>query len=118
MLDAESKRDGGVHGVTLVKSYEEAGAMDLKRLETIGGTMLEEFVEVAFPGGALIAGGVAVGAAFGQQLRPAAKQVLKTGMRMAAQAQEIAAEAYEQGRDLIAEARHEVEQESADGISA
>ena len=85
--------------------------------------MLEELAEMAFPGGALVAAGVALGAAFAQQLRPAAKQTLKTGMKVAAQVQEVAAEAYEQGRDLVAEARHEYEQENGgrkvdDGSSA
>jgi hypothetical protein len=74
--------------------------------------MLEELTELAFPGGAFVAAGVAVGATFGQQLRPFAKEVLKTGMKLAAQVQEAAAEAYEQGQDLIAEARHEYEQDS------
>jgi hypothetical protein len=73
--------------------------------------MLEELTELAFPGGAFVAAGVAVGATFGEQLRPFAKQVLKSGMKVAAQVQEAAAEAYEQGQDLIAEARHEYEQE-------
>jgi hypothetical protein len=77
--------------------------------------MLEELAELAFPGGAFVAAGVAVGAAFGQQLRPVAKQVVKTGMKVAAQVQEVAAEAYEQGHDLIAEARHEYEQENGTG---
>ena len=38
-------------------------------------------------------------------------------MKVAAQVQEAAAEAYEQGQDLIAEARHEYEQEK-NGTSA
>ena len=74
--------------------------------------MLEELTELAFPGGAFVAAGVAVGATFGEQLRPFAKQILKSGMKVAAQVQEAAAEAYEQGQDLIAEARHEYEQEN------
>ncbi|MDQ6921382.1 MAG: DUF5132 domain-containing protein [Candidatus Dormibacteraeota bacterium] len=74
--------------------------------------MLEEVTEMAFPGGAFVAAGVAVGATFGEQLRPVAKEVLKRGMKLAAQVQEAAAEAYEQGQDLIAEARHEYEQEN------
>ena len=61
----------------------------------------------------MVAVGVAVGAAFGEQLRPLAKQVIKAGLTVADQVQRVAAEAYERGQDLIAEARKEREQESA-----
>ena len=74
--------------------------------------MFEELAELLFPGGALVAFGVGIGAAFGQQLRPVAKQVVKGGMVAASRLQEFAAEAYEQGQDLVAEARQEVEHEN------
>ena len=74
--------------------------------------MFEELAELLFPGGAWVALGVGIGAAFGNQLRPVAKQVVKAGMAVAAQVQEVAAEAYEQGQDLVAEARHEHELEN------
>jgi 4-diphosphocytidyl-2C-methyl-D-erythritol kinase len=74
--------------------------------------MLEELGEMAFPGAAYLAVGMAVGTAFGEQLRPLAKQAVKTGMAVADQLQTVAAEAYERSQDLIAEARHEYEQEN------
>jgi hypothetical protein len=77
--------------------------------------MLEELAEMAFPGGAWVAVGVALGAAFGEQLRPVAKRVVKTGFVVADQVQGIAAEAYERGQDLIAEARYEYEGENGRG---
>ena len=73
--------------------------------------MFEDLLELAFPGGALLAAGVAVGAAFGRQLRPVAKQAIKLGLTAGAMAQEAAAEMYERGQDLVAEARHEHAQE-------
>jgi hypothetical protein len=78
--------------------------------------MVEELVEVVFPGGAYLAIGVALGAAFGKQLRPVAKEVVKFGLTVADQVQEAAAEASERAQDLVAEARHE--QQSAAGNGA
>jgi len=73
--------------------------------------MIEEALELAFPGAAFLAAGVAVGAAFGRQLRPMAKGAIKLGLTASARVQEVAAEAYERGQDLVAEARFEHEQE-------
>jgi hypothetical protein len=80
--------------------------------------MVEEVLELAFPGGALLAAGVAVGAAFGRQLRPVAKEAIKLGLTAGALVQEAAAEAYERGQDLVAEARYEHAQEHNGGRPA
>ena len=71
--------------------------------------MFEELAETVFPGGAFVAIGLTLGAAFGEQLRPLAKQVVKAGMAVADQVQAAAAEAYERSQDLVAEARQERE---------
>ena len=80
--------------------------------------MFEELAELLFPGGAWVALGVGIGAAFGQQLRPVAKQVVKAGMAATSRLQEVAAEAYEQGQDLMAEARQEFEQENGAAVGS
>jgi hypothetical protein len=71
--------------------------------------MIEELVEVVWPGGALVAGGLALGVAFSRQLRPVAKEAIKLGMTAGTVVQEAAAEVYERGQDLVAEARYERE---------
>ena len=53
----------------------------------------------------------ALGTAFGRQLRPVAKSALKAGMAATERLRELGAEAVEQTHDLVAEARHEREQE-------
>lgn len=73
--------------------------------------MVDEVIERFVPGGVFIVIGVAVGAAFGERLRPVAKEALKQGMTLAERGQEAAAEAFEKAQDLIAEARYEQEQE-------
>ena len=75
--------------------------------------MFEELLEAVVPGGVWLAAGVALGAAFGERLRPVAKEAIKLGMTVAERAQGSAAELYERAEDLIAEARHERAQESA-----
>jgi hypothetical protein len=75
--------------------------------------MLEEVAEVLVPGGAWLAAGVAVGAAFGSRLRPFAKSAIKVGMDVVDRAQVVGLEAVEKGQDLVAEARYEREQEKA-----
>jgi hypothetical protein len=77
--------------------------------------MVEELVEVVFPGGAYLAIGIALGAAFGKQLRPVAKEVVKFGLTVADQVQEAAAEASERAQDLVAEARHEQQTAAGNG---
>lgn len=73
--------------------------------------MVEEIVETIVPGGAWLVVGLAVGSAFGERLRPAAKTVLKAGMGLAERAQQVGLETVERGQDLVAEARYEREQE-------
>jgi hypothetical protein len=75
--------------------------------------MVEELVEAVVPGGAWLAVGVALGVAFGERLRPVAKSALKVGMDVVERAQVAGAEALERGQDLVAEARHEREEERA-----
>jgi hypothetical protein len=75
--------------------------------------VLEEVAEVFVPGGAWLAAGVALGAAFGTRLRPLAKSAIKVGMDVADRAQVVGLEAVEKGQDLVAEARYEREQEKA-----
>jgi hypothetical protein len=75
--------------------------------------MVEEVVETVVPGGAWLAVGVAVGTAFGERLRPLAKSAIKVGMDVFDRAQVVGAEAVERGQDLVAEARHEREEERA-----
>lgn len=71
--------------------------------------MIDELVETFVPGGAILAAGVALGAMFGKQLRPVAKEAIKLGMVAGEAVQEVAAEVYERGQDLVAEARYEHE---------
>ena len=73
--------------------------------------MIDEVVETILPGGAWLAAGVAIGSAFGGALRPVAVRVMVAGLAAAERLQEVGAEAYERTQDLIAEARHEREQE-------
>ena len=73
--------------------------------------MFDDLLGLFLPRGAYIAAGVAIGAAFSKQLRPVAKQMLKGAMGLTQQVQTAAAEAYERGQDLVAEARYEQEQE-------
>jgi hypothetical protein len=73
--------------------------------------MVEEVVETISPGGIWLAAGVALGTAFGRQLRPVAKSAVKAGMAATERLRELGAEAVEQTQDLVAEARHEREQE-------
>jgi hypothetical protein len=70
---------------------------------------MEELLGSVIPGGALVAIGVAIGAAFGKQLRPIAKQALKAGMVVGDQVRVAASEAAERAQDLVAEARAERE---------
>jgi len=71
--------------------------------------MIDELVEAILPGGAWLAAGIAIGAAFGGALRPAAVRLVAAGMTAAERLQEAGAEAYERTQDLVAEARHERE---------
>jgi len=73
--------------------------------------MVDEVIERVVPGGIFIVIGVAIGAAFGERLRPIAKEAIKHGMTFAERGQEAAAEAFEKAQDLVAEARYEQEQE-------
>jgi hypothetical protein len=79
--------------------------------------MFDALLESVLPGGVYLALGLALGAAFSRQLRPVAKEAMKVGMSFAARAEEVAAEAYERGQDLVAEARYEYEQENGDNGS-
>jgi hypothetical protein len=74
--------------------------------------MIDELVEVIVPGGAWLAAGVAIGAAFGGALRPAAVRLVAAGMTAAERLQEAGAEAYEKTQDIVAEARHEREKKN------
>lgn len=69
--------------------------------------MFGDLVELVFPGAGWLAIGVMVGTAFSKQLRPVAKQAIKLGLTVGERLQEVTAEAYERGQDLVAEARHE-----------
>lgn len=69
--------------------------------------MLDELVAVVVPGGAWLAAGVAVGSAFGDRLRPAAKMAVKVSMGVADRLQEIGMETAERAQDFVAEARDE-----------
>ncbi len=75
--------------------------------------MIDELVEAILPGGAWLAAGVAIGAAFGGALRPATVRVLAVGLAASERLQEAGAEAYERTQDLVAEARHERERTRA-----
>jgi hypothetical protein len=72
--------------------------------------MIDELLEMILPGGAWLAAGIAIGAAFGTSLRPTAVRVMAAGLAAADRLQEAGAEAYEKAQDLMAEARHEREQ--------
>lgn len=69
--------------------------------------MFDDLLEIFVPGGAWLGAGVVLGAAFGKQLRPVAKGAIKYGLEAGERMQALAAEAYERGQDLVAEARHE-----------
>ena len=69
--------------------------------------MFEDLIGLVFPGAGWLAVGVAVGTAFGDRLRPAAKEALKLGMAVGDRVQGATAEAFERGQDLVAEARVE-----------
>lgn len=69
--------------------------------------MFEDLLEVFVPGGAWLGAGLVLGAAFGKQLRPVAKGAIKYGLQVGDRMQAVAAEAYERGQDLVAEARQE-----------
>lgn len=75
--------------------------------------MFEELLESLVPGGLWLAAGVAVGAAAGSRIRPVAKVAIGFGMDAAGRAQAFGAEAVERVQDIVAEARHEHEQERA-----
>ena len=69
--------------------------------------MIDEIVESILPGGIWLGAGIAVGATFGESLRPIAIRAMKMGIEIADRVQAAGAEAYEKAEDLIAEARHE-----------
>jgi hypothetical protein len=69
--------------------------------------MVEDLIELIFPGVGWLAIGVVVGSAFSSRLRPAAKEALKFGMAVGERVQGATAEAFERGQDLVAEARAE-----------
>lgn len=69
--------------------------------------MLDEIVETILPGGMWLAAGIAVGATFGNALRPIVVRAMKTGIDVADRVQAVGAEALERAEDLVAEARHE-----------
>ena len=75
--------------------------------------MIDELIEAIVPGGAWLAAGIALGAAFGGALRPAAVRLVAAGMTAAERLQEAGAEAYEKTQDIVAEARHEREKNGA-----
>jgi Protein of unknown function (DUF5132) len=75
--------------------------------------MFGDLIELVVPGAGWLALGVVVGTAFGDRLRPVAKQAIKIGLTVAERFQEATAEAYERGQDLVAEARHERANSSA-----
>ena len=75
--------------------------------------MIDELVEAIVPGGAWLAAGIAIGAAFGGALRPAAVRLVAVGMTAAERLQEAGAEAYEKTQDIVAEARHVREKNGA-----
>jgi hypothetical protein len=69
--------------------------------------MLQDLLDAFVPGGIYLAVGLTIGAALGRQLRPLAKQSIKTGIHLFSRAEETATSAYERGQDLVAEARRE-----------
>jgi hypothetical protein len=69
--------------------------------------MIDEIVETIIPGGIWLVAGVAVGAAFGESLRPIVVRAVRTGIEIVDRVQAVGAEAYEKAEDLVAEARHE-----------
>jgi len=75
--------------------------------------MFGDLIELVFPGAGWLALGVVVGTAFGDRLRPVAKQAIKLGLTVGERLQEATAEAYERGQDLVAEARQERANSSA-----
>jgi uncharacterized NAD-dependent epimerase/dehydratase family protein len=78
---------------------------------------LDELLDLVFPGGALVGIGVAIGATFSKQLRPVAKQAIKTGMDISERLKVAAAEASERAQDLMAEAQVERQIEQQNGGS-
>jgi hypothetical protein len=73
--------------------------------------MIDELVEKIVPGGIWLAAGIAVGATFGESLRPIVIRAMKTGIEVADRLQAVGAEAYEKAEDMMAEARHERERD-------
>lgn len=69
--------------------------------------MFGDLIELVFPRAGWLVLGVAVGTAFGEQLRPVAKQAIRLGLTVGERLQEVTAEVYERGQDLVAEVRHE-----------
>lgn len=74
--------------------------------------MTDELLETIVPGGIYLGIGIAIGAAFGDRLRPLAKEMMKWGLVAAERVQEASAEALEKAQDLVAEARYEHEVEA------
>src|SRR5436190_17167235 len=75
--------------------------------------MFGQSLESAVSRAALLLAGIAIGAAFSQELKPVAKRAIRFGLTAGGAMQEAAAEAYERGQDLVAEARYEQEQAEA-----
>lgn len=73
--------------------------------------MVDELLQSVVPRGACLAAGLVLGVLFSHELRPVAKRAIKWGMAAGGTVQEVAAEAFERGQDLFAEARYEREQE-------
>jgi hypothetical protein len=76
--------------------------------------MFGQSLESAVSRAALLLAGIAIGATFSKELRPVAKRAIRFGLTAGGAVQEAAAEAYERGQDLVAEARYEQEQAEAE----
>jgi hypothetical protein len=76
--------------------------------------MFGQSPESAVSRAALLLAGIAIGATFSKELRPVAKRAIRFGLTAGGAVQEAAAEAYERGQDLVAEARYEQEQAEAE----
>jgi hypothetical protein len=74
--------------------------------------MIGKLLQSIVPGGIYLGIGIAIGAAFGDRLRPLAKEMMKWGLVAAERMQETTAEALERAQDLVAEARYEHEVEA------